>query len=129
MNDDFGALRRAKTMLLTTYKRDGTGVGTPVNVAFDGDHAYFRTYDKAWKSRRLRRNPEVDVAPSDFRGKVTGQHLRGTARLLEGDEAGAASRALARRYPLLHGMVVPLMHRAKGYKTLHYELSAGPRAS
>ena len=129
MKDEFGALRRAKTMLLTTYKRDGTGVGTPVSIAFGGDHAYFRSYDKAWKSRRLRRNPQVDVAPSDFRGNITGQHLHGTARLLEGEEAGAASRALARRHPLLHGMVVPLMHRVRGYQTLHYELSAGPRPS
>ena len=28
--------------LLTTYKRDGTPVGTPVSIAFEGDRAFFR---------------------------------------------------------------------------------------
>jgi len=30
-------------VLLTTYKRDGTPVGTAVNIVVEGDHAYFRT--------------------------------------------------------------------------------------
>ncbi len=41
---------RQKTVLLTTYKRDGTQVGTPVHIAVDGDHAYVRTY-AAWPGR------------------------------------------------------------------------------
>jgi hypothetical protein len=40
-------LKSSKTILLTTYKRDGTAVGTPVSIAFDGDRAFFRSYDKA----------------------------------------------------------------------------------
>jgi hypothetical protein len=40
------ALRDSKTMLLTSYKRDGSPVGTPVSVAFDGDRAFFRSYDR-----------------------------------------------------------------------------------
>jgi uncharacterized protein len=34
-------------VLLTTYKRDGTPVGTAVNIAVEGDRAYFRTWDTA----------------------------------------------------------------------------------
>jgi hypothetical protein len=34
-------------VLLTTYKRDGTPVGTAVNIAVEGDLAYFRTWDTA----------------------------------------------------------------------------------
>ena len=33
--------------LLTTYKRDGTPVGTAVNIVVEDDHAYFRTCDTA----------------------------------------------------------------------------------
>ena len=33
--------------MLTTYKRDGTPVPTPVSIAFDGDRAFFRSYDQA----------------------------------------------------------------------------------
>lgn len=122
MSSQFESIRGAGTILLTTYKRDGTAVSTPVSVAFDQDRAFFRSYDKAWKTKRLRRTPAVDVAPATFRGKVTGPHLRGTARLLDGDDARAAARALARRHPVLQGALVPVLHRALRYKTLHYEL-------
>ena len=45
-------------VLLTTYKRDGTPVGTAVNIVVEGDHAYFRTWDTAWKLKRIRNNPD-----------------------------------------------------------------------
>jgi PPOX class probable F420-dependent enzyme len=122
MSSPFEPIRATGTILLTTYKRDGTAVSTPVSIAFDHDRAFFRSYDKAWKTKRLRRTPAVDVAPSTFRGRVTGSHLRGMARLLDGDDARTAARALARRHPVLQGAVVPVMHRVLRYKTLHYEL-------
>jgi PPOX class probable F420-dependent enzyme len=50
---------RQKTVLLTTYRRDGTPVGTPVNIAVDGDRAFVRTFDTAWKLKRIRNNPVV----------------------------------------------------------------------
>lgn len=114
---------REKTILLTSYRRDGTPVATPVSIAFDGDHAFFRTYDKAWKARRLRSNPNVEIAPCTFRGRQTGPAIRARARLLSGDEAKQARRALARRHPLLQGLFVPLTHRLMRYRTLHYELT------
>ncbi|MGH3302486.1 MAG: PPOX class F420-dependent oxidoreductase [Streptosporangiaceae bacterium] len=122
MSRPFEPIRSAGTILLTTYKRDGTAVGTPVSIAFDRDRAFFRSYDKAWKTKRLRHTPAVDVAPSTVRGRVTGPHLRGTARLLDGDDARVAARALARRHPVLQGALVPVMHRVLRYRTMHYEL-------
>ncbi len=64
MSAALAPLKDAKTILLTTYKRDGTAVGTPVSIAFDGDQAFFRSYDKAWKTKRLPHNPRVQAAPS-----------------------------------------------------------------
>jgi PPOX class probable F420-dependent enzyme len=122
MTDKFEPLRNTKTILLTTYKRDGTPVGTPVSIAFAGDHAFFRTYDKAWKAKRLRNNPEVEVAPATVSGKPTGPAIRAQAKLLDGDDARRAARALARRHPALQRILVPLSHRLMRYRTLHYEL-------
>jgi uncharacterized protein len=51
-------------VLLTTYKRDGTPIGTPVNIAVDGNRAFVRTFDTAWKLKRIHNNPEVEIAPS-----------------------------------------------------------------
>jgi uncharacterized protein len=114
---------KQRTVLLTTYRRDGSPVGTPVNIVVSGTHAYFRTYDKAWKSRRLANNPEVEVAPSTVRGEPTGPAVHGRARLLDADETAPVRRLLRRKHPLLQGIAVPLAHRLKGYRTLHYELT------
>ena len=123
MTNTLEQLRSTKTILLTTYKRDGTPVGTPVSIAFVGDRAFFRTYDKAWKAKRLRRNPEVEVAPSTVSGKETGPAIHARARLLEGDDARLAAKALAGRHHVLQKVLVPLFHRLKRYRTLHYELT------
>src|ERR671933_1618090 len=112
-----------KTVLLTTYRRDGTPVGTPVNIAVDGDRAFVRTFDTAWKLKRIRNNPEVEVAPSTMRGKPTGPAIRARARVLSGSESAYASRAIARKYPILHGFLVPLFHRLRRNKTVHIELT------
>lgn len=64
MTTTLASLKNSKTILLTTYKRDGTAVGTPVSIAFDGDRAFFRSFDKAWKTKRLRSDPHVRAAPS-----------------------------------------------------------------
>lgn len=114
--------RAQKTILLTTRRRNGSPVATPVSIAFDDERAVFRTYDKSGKARRLRRDATVEIAPSSFRGKPLGPAIHARARLLSGDEARRARRALARTHPVLHGLLVPLLHRAKRYETQHYEL-------
>ncbi len=114
---------RQGTILLHTKKRDGSWVPTPVSVAVHAGHAYIRTYAKAGKSKRLRNFPEVRFCPSTFRGTPTGATVRARARLLDGDEARTAARLLSRKYPVLHGLVVPLAHRIMRTPTLHYELS------
>lgn len=123
MNTGLAQVRKAKTILLTTFKRDGTPIGTPVSIAFDGGRAFFRSYDKAWKTKRLRRNPLVEVAPSTLRGKPTGPPVTARATLLDGEQAQIAAHALARRHPVLQGVLVPATHRVMHYRTMHYELS------
>jgi PPOX class probable F420-dependent enzyme len=110
-------------VLLTTYKRDGTPVGTAVNIVVEGGLAYFRTWDTAWKLRRIRNNPEVQFAPSTARGKPTAPAIGARARVLEGEESARAARLLASKYPALHGLLVPLVHRLRGNKTMHVELT------
>jgi hypothetical protein len=49
-------------------------------------------------------------------------HVR--ARELSGEEFRRASAALARRYPLLHGVVIPATHRMARTRTINLELTA-----
>jgi PPOX class probable F420-dependent enzyme len=117
------------TVLLTTYRRDGTPVGTPVHLVVDGDHAWFRTYDHAWKYKRLMRNPEVEVAPSTLRGQPTGPALHATAHVVDGNDARTAARALGQRHPILHGWLIPWFHRLRGWRTVHFRVDPAPLAS
>jgi uncharacterized protein len=119
----FDPFAQRRTALLTTYKRDGTAVSTPVTIAVDGDRAYVRTWDSAWKAKRMRNNPAVLVAPSTVRGRTTGPSIAARSRLLDGEEASRAARAIARRQPILQGVLVPLFHKLKRYRTMHYELT------
>jgi PPOX class probable F420-dependent enzyme len=116
------ALRGAKTILLSSYKRDGTMVPTPVSLAFEGERLFFRSYDRAWKTKRIRNNPRVELVPSTLRGKPTGEPVSGRAVLLEGEDVKTAARALARRHRVLQGLLVPVAHRLARYQTMHYEL-------
>jgi PPOX class probable F420-dependent enzyme len=114
-----------KTALLTTYRRDGRSVGTPLSIAVDGDRAYIRSFEKAWKTVRIRNHPEVEIAPSTARGRPTGPAIHAIARRLEGEESRYAARLIARKHPLLHRIVVPFSHlagRAKFGRTIQFEL-------
>ncbi|MBC3194872.1 PPOX class F420-dependent oxidoreductase [Pseudonocardia sp. C8] len=113
-----------KVVLLHTRKRDGSWVGTPVNIAVGGDRAYFRTPGMASKVKRLRNFPEVRFAPCTWFGRPTGPPVQAVTRRLDGAESAHAARLIGRKHPVLQGVVVPLIHRLLRTETLHYELSA-----
>ena len=84
----FEPLRDQWAVALTSYRRDGTPVSTTVNIAVDGERAFVRTYEQAWKFKRIRRDPRVvKVAPSTARGRPTGPPIEARARVVEGAEA------------------------------------------
>jgi hypothetical protein len=119
----FGPIADAKTILLTTYRRDGTPVATPVHVVATGDVAYIRTFDPSGKLKRMRHNPEVTVAPSTMRGRVLGESRLARARILSGAESDAVAQALSRKYRIVHRFLIPWFHRRKGLTTVHVELT------
>ncbi len=116
---------RQKTIRLTTFRKDGTPGSTPVSIAVDGDRAFVRSFEKSLKTRRLARDPRVEFGPCSGFGTPSGTAHAGQMRRLSGHENRHAARMLRRKYPLLHGLVVPLAHRlgrAKTGRTVHFEL-------
>jgi uncharacterized protein len=65
------ALADGKNMLLTTFRRDGTPISTPVwVVALDDGKVGFTTSSGSGKFKRLRHTERVTVQPCDVRGRV-----------------------------------------------------------
>ncbi len=88
----FAPLHLSRIALLTTYRRNGQGVPTPVTIQLDDGKAFFTTRDSTGKVKRLARNPRVTLAPSTPRGQVIGPTVSGIARRLEGAEAERVMR-------------------------------------
>lgn len=63
-------LGEQKYVRLTTFRRDGTPVATPVWQVRDGDHLLVITNGRTGKVKRLRHTPRVLLAPCDPRGRV-----------------------------------------------------------
>jgi len=94
-------LDRARYVSLTTYKRDGSPVSTPVWITGSGGSYVVTTGDKAWKTRRLRNNPSVQVQVCDMRGRVKpgAAVFTGTGEVKTAAESlAAAERAIAAKY-------------------------------
>jgi uncharacterized protein len=115
-------LQAQGTIQLTTFRRDGTPVGTAVHVVADVGRAYFRTWDPTGKLKRIRRNAKVLVAPCTVTGKPTGPAMPARARILEGEDARHVAKLLGRKYGFLHSWLIPSVHRLMGWRTVHLEL-------
>jgi PPOX class probable F420-dependent enzyme len=91
---------RSEYVSLTTYRKDGTPVATPVWAAADGEELFIWTRSDSWKVKRIRNNSRVTVTVCDVRGRIAdgAPSVEGMARLL--DEAGtrAVRGLLARKY-------------------------------
>ena len=93
---------RSKYVSLTTYRKDGTGVATPVWHVVTGGELHVVSDLDAWKVKRIRKNSHVVVTVCDIRGRVApgAPSAEGTARLLDDAETQALRRLLARKYVL-----------------------------
>jgi PPOX class probable F420-dependent enzyme len=101
MPDDLDRLATAKYMLLTTFRKDGTAVPTPVWVARDGDDLILTTAPNAGKVKRIRRDGVARVAPCTIRGRPTGAEVPAHARILDDAGARRAQGLIARKYWVL----------------------------
>ena len=90
----------SRYIALTTYRRDGRGVTTPVWAAPLDGRLYVVTAENAGKTRRVRATGRVRVAPCNANGRrILGQWREGTGRIVQ-DEARRreALAALQRKY-------------------------------
>lgn len=81
-------LAGASFVSLTTFRKTGVGVSTPVWIARDGDDLIVTTPRKSGKVKRLRNDPRVTLVPCDRRGRVQegAPVVEGTARVVSDED-------------------------------------------
>ena len=95
----FESLADAQYVNLETFRKNGTGVQTPVWAAPNGDELVIFTNRNSYKVKRLRRNPSIRIAKCGVRGALKGPWHDGTARLVEDPaEQKAIIGALKKKY-------------------------------
>ncbi|MFG1607267.1 PPOX class F420-dependent oxidoreductase [Actinoplanes sp. NPDC049265] len=95
-----------KYALLTTFRKDGSAVGTPVWVVPDGAELAVWTTKGSYKVRRIRNNPRVTVQACDIRGNAHGDVLEGEARFGTRDDHRRVLGSLRRKYGLSGRLVM-----------------------
>lgn len=103
MADDISldALGAGSYLLITTYRKNGTAVPTPVWVVRDGDALGIWTVADSWKVKRIRNRADVLVGPCDVRGNPTGDSVPARAEILDAVSSAAYRRLIARKYGVM----------------------------
>jgi PPOX class probable F420-dependent enzyme len=95
-----------KYLSLTSFRKSGVPVRTPVWFAEAEDKLYLFTNPKSGKAKRIRTNPRVRIAPCTMRGRVTGSEFDATARILDSPRSDDARKIMKAKYLLMRPFLV-----------------------
>jgi PPOX class probable F420-dependent enzyme len=109
-------------MSLTTFRKTGQPVPTPVWFAQSGENLYVMTSPDSGKVKRIRSNAQVEVAPCTRSGEVLGASAEAAARVLSPEEAQVAKRALDHKYGL-QKKFFEMMGRMRGGQSVYLEIT------
>lgn len=125
MDNPFGAVGTANYVLLTSFRKNGTPVGTPLWAALDDGKLYVWTVTDSWKVKRIRRNPAVTLQPCSVSGTPRGAVVKGTARILDDAGSDRVRRMIKRKYSIQGRLVVVGSQLRRGRKgTIGIEITA-----
>ncbi|MGV9644043.1 PPOX class F420-dependent oxidoreductase [Streptomyces sp. NPDC003514] len=120
-------LAAGKYLLITSYRRNGTGVPTPVWVVRDGDALGVWTAADSWKVKRIRARADVLVGPCDLRGRPTGDQVPATAHIADEETTARYRRLIARKYGIMGRLTLLGSRLRRGLKgTVGVRITLGP---
>lgn len=106
---------RQSYLNLESFRKTGEGVKTPVWFIEHEGSFYITTEEQSFKVKRIRRNPQVRVVPSDMRGTPKGDWADATAEIVTDPAVETQVKALFKRK---YGLMVWIFDRmARGTPT------------
>jgi uncharacterized protein len=99
-------LANSSYALVTTFRKDGRAVGTPVWIVPYQYGLGVWTVATFGKVKRIRRNPRVTVATCDVRGNDVGPAMEGRASILDDAGTEGVRAAIRRKYGFMGRMVL-----------------------
>ena len=94
----FARLDRNPFIALTTYRKNGTPVMTPVWFVQRDGKLFIWTAADSGKAKRLKKNPSVQLGPSNHSGKLLGAIQKGLARFVSKEEYPTLEKAFKAKY-------------------------------
>ena len=108
---DLEELFPGRFLSITSFKRDGTGIATPVWAVSDGTRLFAFTDLHSPKVWRIRRNPHVLVAPCRPDGKLRGDPVPASAEVLTDTADLERTQKLLLTHNKISYRVVMLLYR------------------
>ena len=106
-----------KYLRLTTFRRDGTPVATPVWFVQEGDRLLVKTGGGSGKVKRVRNNPSVTIAESSATGRAKRPSVPARAEVLPAVDIAHVDELMARKYRMDRILILPiysLVQRLRG---------------
>lgn len=104
---DLESLFPGRYLSVTSFKRDGTGVATPVWSVSDGKRLFAFTDLNSAKIRRIRHDPHVEIASCWVNGKLRREPVPARAEVLTAEaDLERVRRLLLARYKISYRVVM-----------------------
>ena len=116
----YGHRMKGKYLSLTSFKRDGGGVSTPVWFVEENGRFFVRTDGNSYKVKRIARNPSVTIAECSASGRLRGEPVTARAEILRNGKAEHVDELMARKYRLDKILILPIyraVQRIRGRST------------
>ncbi|QLH07054.1 PPOX class F420-dependent oxidoreductase [Nitrosopumilus ureiphilus] len=106
-------IKSEKYISLETYRKNDQPVQTPVWFVVKDDLLYVVTRSQTGKVKRLQNNLKVKFALCTIKGKVTGEWISGTAKILTDKETEEAVKMRDQKYGFM-AKIAKFLSKSKG---------------
>ena len=126
MNQSKNPFEKQNYLNIATFRRNGQGVRTPVWFVEDGGEIFIRTGANSGKVKRIRNNPDVQLAPCKADGTVIGKWIPAKGREIADPETDKlVDQLLGKKYGIQKNLFA-WMSRLRGdqYTVLKIEFKS-----